>query len=174
VTEDQLARIVNNIVQTWPSGPRARIWTAALRALDAADAFAVYAQLRDTLTRTALVGDFLALYNARRSRAEPRPDPTLDLDAPRVPGDVGWSIGDGSYRQRHGRGVGDAVEPDPDRMVELIERHGTRVKDAYAWHYRDLVVELHDDHKLAQASLAAVAGRLRWMSNGTLMLTDAP
>lgn len=62
MTPAETAHLVDKIVQTWPTGPKGRIWTEVLGPLEARPADAAYRQLRDTETRPPTVGRFLEEY----------------------------------------------------------------------------------------------------------------
>lgn len=74
MTSDDCARLVNLIVATWPTGPKAYIWTQALADLDAAPANRAYLDLRDTIERITIPA-FRAGYDRAAGRARRRPDP---------------------------------------------------------------------------------------------------
>jgi hypothetical protein len=101
----------------------------------------------------------------------PRHDP--DLGLLQVPPDDASRIVSDAYRAHNGRAIDAQTDAQPARVCALIARHGTRRKNAIVWHYRSLVAELGGDHRLAQASLPEIGGRLRWLDDGTLILDDA-
>jgi hypothetical protein len=63
---DQLAKLVADLVATWPTGVRGRIWTRELGALelDATRARAVYQRLTDLDDRPPSVARFRAVYDS--------------------------------------------------------------------------------------------------------------
>jgi len=71
MTNDDAARLVNLLVATWPTGPKAYVWTQAVNELDAAGANRAYAKLRDTAERVT-VASFLEAYRALRTPTEAR------------------------------------------------------------------------------------------------------
>jgi len=71
MTSDDTARLVNLLVATWPTGPKAYVWTQAIADLDAAGANRAYARLRDTVDRVT-VASFLETHRAQRSPTEAR------------------------------------------------------------------------------------------------------
>lgn len=74
MTNDDCNRLVNLIVATWPTGPKAYVWTQKLAELDPAPANRAYLELRDTLERITIPA-FLASYERATGRARRRPDP---------------------------------------------------------------------------------------------------
>jgi hypothetical protein len=78
MTSDDAARLVNLLVATWPTGPKAYVWTQTIGDLDAAPANRAYAELRDNVERVT-VAAFLTRYRAQlRVTTAPRrrdPDP---------------------------------------------------------------------------------------------------
>jgi hypothetical protein len=54
MTSDDAARLVNLIVATWPTGPKAYVWTQTLAELDNGPANQAYRDLRDTAERITI------------------------------------------------------------------------------------------------------------------------
>lgn len=64
MTPEQTAHLVERIVQTWPAGPRGRIWTEALSELEHVTALGVYEYLRDHDERPPSIARFLETYRS--------------------------------------------------------------------------------------------------------------
>ena len=86
----ELAHLVERIVQTWPTGPRGRIWTEALASLDHEVALGVYEHLRDHDEKAPSVARFLAIAASTQ--------PQLGFDRP---ADTGEPISLDEYLRRH-------------------------------------------------------------------------
>lgn len=70
---EQCGHLVELIVQTWPHGPRGRIWTDALGDLEHTHALAVYRQLRNADETAPTIARFLRIY---RDVDQPTTTPT--------------------------------------------------------------------------------------------------
>jgi len=64
MTPTETAHLVERIVQTWPTGPRGRIWTEALEPLDAGRAGTAYARLRASEEHPPSIARFMAVYRS--------------------------------------------------------------------------------------------------------------
>lgn len=66
MTPDNVARIVNQIVSTWPAGVKGHVWTDVLASLEYDLARRAYIELREHEERPPTVARFLASYHAER------------------------------------------------------------------------------------------------------------
>lgn len=64
MTPSETAHLVERIVQTWPTGPRGRIWTETLEDLDAGRAGTAYVRLRNECEQPPSPGRFMAVYRS--------------------------------------------------------------------------------------------------------------
>lgn len=87
---EQLAHLVEDIVQTWPTGVRGRIWTAQLAHLDHDVASGVYEHLATHDEKPPSVARFLAIAASTQ--------PELGFDRP---ADTGEPISLNEYLRRH-------------------------------------------------------------------------
>lgn len=71
------AHLVERIVQTWPSGPRGRIWTEAFADLDAGTAGSAYVRMRNDhdSDRPPSIGQFMAMYRSLKTKHNTDADP---------------------------------------------------------------------------------------------------
>jgi hypothetical protein len=82
MTGDERARLVHDLISTWPAGVRGYVWTDALTALRHDVARATYLHLRTHADKAPSVAKFLEEYRARdteRRRREEARQATLPL-----------------------------------------------------------------------------------------------
>lgn len=77
MNEYEVHHLVENIIATWPAGPRGRIWTELLKPLDHARAHTAYIRCRNDQP-TITTATFIATY---RACSEPAPPPRALEDA---------------------------------------------------------------------------------------------
>jgi hypothetical protein len=101
VNSDDTARLVNLIIATWPTGPKAYVWTNTLADLDATPANRAYLALRDTTERIT-VAAFLSAYRAQlhdSDNGSRRHDPDPACEHCRG---TGWEPGASRWRTVNG------------------------------------------------------------------------
>jgi hypothetical protein len=76
MTGEELARLVNRLTATWPSGVRGHIWTTELAHLDAGPAHRTCDQLARSDDRPPSVARFLDVYRATTTPLTGIPKPT--------------------------------------------------------------------------------------------------
>jgi len=71
MNSDDCSHLVNVITATWPTGPKAYVWTQTIARLDASLATQAYAYLRDHEARIT-IADYLEQYRRLEVRAAER------------------------------------------------------------------------------------------------------
>lgn len=83
VNDVERQRMIDLLTQTWPNGPRARIWTDVLADLDHGYANIAYTRLRDR-ARSVSIAEFRDEYRAVRAERLPPEPPCQHCDG------TGW------------------------------------------------------------------------------------
>jgi hypothetical protein len=87
---EDCAHLVNDIISTWPTGPRGHVWTEQLRSLDINPARRTYNQLARTDEHPPSVARFYATY---RAISTPTPNtPTTPDTGPVIPPHTGRRV----------------------------------------------------------------------------------
>lgn len=134
MNEVERAKLVELLTATWPTGPRARIWSDAVEQLDHGHAHSAYRRMRDTVSRGS-VADLLTLYRVVVDEAH------AAYRYQRLPcehcDDTGWVtvrslvVNDGTDRRREYRQCAPCDHCDEGRARIAVQR---AIDDARARH----------------------------------------
>lgn len=110
MNQTETAHLVERIIQTWPTGPKGRIWTEVLNELpDTERANIAYIKLRAESEHAPTCARFLAMYHATAPSPEFWPEPREPRDTPEAI----------SFTEYIGRLTTRANRGDPEAINEL-------------------------------------------------------